>query len=66
MIVQFKKAPAPSIDEILEALDLPAPDYGPDSIHLAPGETIRDRYAHHVAKGRAKEAARRRAAFKLI
>ena len=53
----------PTLDEILAELDLPAPDYGPDSILLAPGETIKDRIAHKLAKGRARQADARRKAF---
>ena len=55
-----------TLDEIFAALEIPADPIGPDSIYLAPGETIHDRREHHLAKGRAANVATRRAAFKIV
>lgn len=43
--------------------ELPEPDY---SLHLRPGETLQDRIPEKLARGRAKEAERRRAAFRCV
>lgn len=43
--------------------ELPEPDW---SLHLRPGETLQDRLPEKLARGRAKEAERRRAAFRCV
>ena len=52
--------------ELIEALGLPAPDTGPDSLQLGHGETIRDRIAYKQAKGRAMAAQASRRAFRIV
>lgn len=52
-----------------DLLDLLGPldtDTGPDSLHLAPGETLADRIPHKLAKGRARAAEKRRKAFRAV
>lgn len=50
---------AADLDALLA--ELPEPDY---SLHLRPGETLQDRIPAKLARGRAIEAERRRAAFR--
>ena len=67
MTTTIHKLPsAQSLDSILDELDLDPIDTSPGSIHLAPGETIHDRAAHHWARGREKAAHKRREAFRVV
>lgn len=65
MTAKILPFPGDVSDAALDAFlaELPEPDY---SLHLRLGETLQDRLPEKLARGRAKEAERRRAAFRCV